>query len=101
MAKLDEKAMERVGYFEHNFDYQNYSVVLKNNDVSIGFRKKGNVLTDRNPQIKVEYRASFLVKNGLHGAHKILNDFILLNLLLIVNNSFSSLYGTAWNCYRQ
>lgn len=57
-----------------------YSVVLKNNDVSIGFRKKGNVLTDRNPQIKIEYRASFLVKNGLHGAHKIVNDFIKENI---------------------
>lgn len=57
-----------------------YSVVMKNGDVSIGFKKKGNKLTDRNPNVKVEYRAQFLVRFGLTGAHKQINDFIKQNI---------------------
>lgn len=41
MAQLDAKALERVDYFEHNFDYQNYSVVLKNSEL---VRARGQVV---------------------------------------------------------
>lgn len=57
-----------------------YSVVMKNGDVSIAFKKKGNVLTDRNPNVKIEYRAQFLVNYGLKGAHKKVNDFFKENI---------------------
>lgn len=53
-----------------------YSVVLKNGDISIALRKKGDLKTDKNPQIKIEYRASFLVSYGIKEAHKLVNDFI-------------------------
>lgn len=57
-----------------------YSVVMKNGDVSIAFKKKGNKLTDRNPNVKIEYRAQFLVNYGLKGAHKKVNDFFKENI---------------------
>ena len=57
-----------------------YSVVMKNGDCSIALKKKGNKLTDRNPNMKIEYRAQFLVRFGLHGAHKQINDFVKQNI---------------------
>lgn len=57
-----------------------YSVVLKSGDVSMAFKKKGNVLSDRNPSVKVEYRAHFLVNHGLIEAHKIVNDYFKANI---------------------
>jgi hypothetical protein len=57
-----------------------YSVVLKSNDVSIAFRKKGDLKSDRNPQVKIEYRAQFLVNYGFIEAYKIINDFIKKNI---------------------
>ncbi|MDD4949635.1 hypothetical protein [Sulfuricurvum sp.] len=57
-----------------------YSVVIKNNDVSIAFRKKGNTLSDRNPSVKIEYRAQFLVLYGLQEAHKKINDYFQKNI---------------------
>lgn len=41
MSQIDEKTLERVGYFEHNFDFQNYSVVLKNSEL---VRARGQVV---------------------------------------------------------
>ena len=52
-----------------------YSVVIKNGDVSIAFAKRLNVMSNRNPSVKIEYRAQFLVNYGLHGAHKKVNEF--------------------------
>jgi len=41
MSVIDDKVLERVDYFEHNFDYQNYSVALKNSEL---IRAKGQVV---------------------------------------------------------
>jgi flagellum-specific ATP synthase len=41
MAQLDAKTLERVDYFEHNFDYQNYSVILRNSEL---VRARGQVV---------------------------------------------------------
>ncbi|RYY00147.1 hypothetical protein EON78_01850, partial [bacterium] len=41
MAQLDDKTLERMGHFEHNFDFQNYSVVLQNSEL---VRARGQVV---------------------------------------------------------
>ena len=51
-----------------------YSVVLKNGDVSMAFRKHAGV-GDLNPSAKIEYRAHYLVKLGLIEAHKQVNNY--------------------------
>ncbi|ADR33997.1 hypothetical protein Sulku_1334 [Sulfuricurvum kujiense DSM 16994] len=52
-----------------------YSVVLKNGDVSIALKKKGDLKTDKNPSVKIEYRASFLVNYGLNSCVKTMHDY--------------------------
>lgn len=52
-----------------------YSVVLKNGDVSIAFKKKGDSKSDKNPSVKIEYRSHFLVNYGLKEAHRRVNDY--------------------------
>jgi len=53
-----------------------YSVVMKNGDVSIALKKKGDLKTDKNPSLKIEYRASFLVNYGLNKCVQIMQDYI-------------------------
>lgn len=53
-----------------------YSVVLKNGDVSIALKKKGDLKSDKNPSMKIEYRATFLVRYGLRSAVNKINDYI-------------------------
>lgn len=53
-----------------------YSVVLKNGDVSFAMKKKGDLKTDKNPSIKIEYRASFLVNYGLSRCVQIMQDYV-------------------------
>lgn len=53
-----------------------YSVVMKNGDVSMALKKKGDSKTDKNPSIKIEYRASFLVNYGIINANKTITKFI-------------------------
>lgn len=57
-----------------------YSVVLKNGDISMALKKKGDSKTDKNPSIKIEYRASFLVNYGLNEAVKIVWDYLSKNI---------------------
>lgn len=52
-----------------------YSVVMKNGDVSIALKKKGDSKTDKNPSVKIEYRSHFLVNYGLNEAHRKVNDY--------------------------
>jgi len=56
-----------------------YSVVLRNSDVSIAFRKHNGAL-DNNPQIKIEYRSEYLVRVGVHRAVNHLKKFIIDNI---------------------
>lgn len=53
-----------------------YSVVMKNGDVSIALKKKGDLKIDKNPSLKIEYRASFLVNYGLNKCVQIMQDYI-------------------------
>jgi hypothetical protein len=53
-----------------------YSVVLRSGDLSIALKKKGDLKTDKNPSIKIEYRAQFLVNYGFEEAVKTVWDFI-------------------------
>lgn len=53
-----------------------YSVVMKNGDVSMALKKRGDTKTDKNPSIKIEYRASFLVNYGLKNANATITKFI-------------------------
>jgi hypothetical protein len=52
-----------------------FSVVIKNNDVSIALRKTKNKVNP-SPIIKVEFRAEFLARKGYKQAIKIVNKFI-------------------------
>jgi len=56
-----------------------YSVVLKTGDFSMAFKKYEGI-TDKNPSVKIEYRAEYLVKMGIHAAHKQVNDFFKENI---------------------
>lgn len=57
-----------------------YSVVLKNGDISMALKKKGDLKSDKNPSIKIEYRASFLVNYGLNEAVKKVWDYLSQNI---------------------
>lgn len=57
-----------------------YSVVMKNGDVSIALKKKGDAKIDKNPSIKIEYRASFLVNYGLKKCVKLMNEYVKENI---------------------
>jgi len=57
-----------------------FSVVIRNNDVSIALRKTKNKVNP-SPVIKVEFRAEFLARKGYKKAIAIVNDFISSHLL--------------------
>ena len=65
---------------EHKFNIMatsisGFSVVMKNNDVSIALRKSKNKINP-SPVIKVEFRAEFLARKGYKKAVSIVNSFV-------------------------
>lgn len=54
-----------------------FNVVCQNADFSLSFRKIGE---HKNPIIKAEFRAEFLLRNGYKRAIKIVNDFVSVML---------------------
>lgn len=71
-----------------------FGVIISNSDISIAFRRIKNVL-NKNPILKVEFRAEFLARYGYFKCIKIVSDFVRNNLLEVYKITISEIHLAA------